>query len=74
MLLVKGFGMFWDEKRLFGNRGLGEKMRNWGLLSVIAAFRVSYRVDFAVWVADLWHGGLWQELGWIRGNVPALIP
>lgn len=62
---VKGFETFWDEKGLFGNCKLGEKMKNWGLLSVIAAFGVSYRVDFAFRVADLWHGGLWQEVGWI---------
>lgn len=55
--------MFWDEKGLFENCGLGEKTKNWGLLSLMAAFKVSYRVDFAIQVAGLWLGGLWQELG-----------
>lgn len=50
-------------RRGFLETGLGEKTKTWGLLSLIAAFKVSYRVDFAIQVADLWLGGLWQELG-----------
>lgn len=65
MRFVKGFGTFWDEKWLFGNHRLQEKMKTWGLLLVIAAFGISYRMDFVVQVADLWHCGLQQKLGWI---------